>query len=376
MKVAYLLGSLNRGGTETLVLNVFKNLKNNQFDAIGFYRKTGLLEDELLNTNVPMIHIPDKRNYFIYLKKLRSEILKNKVTIIHAQQPLDAFNASIVCIGKKIPVVLTLHGYDFRQTLVSKIILKLILPLTNKNFYVSETQKNYYTKKYKLSVKNQIVVYNGVPFSDFNKINLSDKKNNLIRNELNIDKNHLLLGCVGNFNEVRDQIVICKFLRVLKEKISDFHFIFIGGKVNYAPDLFDNCVQYCESNDLKKNVSFLGSRSDVFDILPQLDSFIYATNHDTFGIAVIEAMSAKIPVFVNDWGVMNEVTDNGQYATLYKTKDENDLLLKFMLFLQNKSPFIQKAKSASEYVKTKFSIHKHIENLFYEYELLINNNSK
>lgn len=39
MKVAYLFGSLNRGGTETLLLDICQNLKKTDFDAIGIYRK-------------------------------------------------------------------------------------------------------------------------------------------------------------------------------------------------------------------------------------------------------------------------------------------------------------------------------------------------
>jgi hypothetical protein len=35
MKIAYLLGSLNRGGMETLMLDVFKNADKADFDFIG-----------------------------------------------------------------------------------------------------------------------------------------------------------------------------------------------------------------------------------------------------------------------------------------------------------------------------------------------------
>jgi len=102
------------------------------------------------------------------------------------------------------------------------------------------------------------------------------------------------------------------------------------------PHLYDDCVNYCKQNGLEYKVLFLGSRTDIPQILDQLDAFVYATDHDTFGIAVVEAMAVGVPVFVNDWEVMKEITVDGKYATLYKTKDEKDLLREFMLFLQNK----------------------------------------
>jgi len=41
MKVSYLLGSLNRGGTETLTLDVFRKAATNGLELIGIYRKKG-----------------------------------------------------------------------------------------------------------------------------------------------------------------------------------------------------------------------------------------------------------------------------------------------------------------------------------------------
>jgi glycosyltransferase involved in cell wall biosynthesis len=127
--------------------------------------------------------------------------------------------------------------------------------------------------------------------------------------------------------------------------------------------LYNDCVKYCRQNNLLENVSFLGSRDDVPGILSQLDAFVYATDHDTFGIGVVEAMAVGIPVFVNDWMVMSEITDDGKYATLYKTKDEQDLLRHFLLFLQDKTNYLTKAANASSFVRQKYSIEKYIEKL-------------
>ena len=51
MKVVYLLGSLNRGGTETLMLDVFRNAVRCGLDAVCIYRKGGVCEDDLLGTS-------------------------------------------------------------------------------------------------------------------------------------------------------------------------------------------------------------------------------------------------------------------------------------------------------------------------------------
>jgi glycosyltransferase involved in cell wall biosynthesis len=367
-KIAYLLGSLNRGGTETLVLDVFRNAKNNKLAAIGVYRKTGVFEKEFKESRVEMIQLSVGKNPIAYLLGLRKLLIKNKMGIAHAQQPIDALYAWLACMGTGIRVLLTFHGYDFANNLRSNKILRFIIKRTDINIFVSDTQRKYYQEKYGLNIEKQKVVYNGISFDKLDVVNRSEGLTSSqaftnLRTELQLSSDALLLGAVGNFNDVRDQLTTCRFLKQLYELKVNFHFVFVGKKIEGTPELYTNCVRYCQDNGLSKVVSFLGSRNDVPQILNELDAFVYSTDHDTFGIAVVEAMAVGIPVFVNDWGVMNEITDGGKYATLYKTKDEQDLLRQFMLFLQYRQEYEEKAKKAAAYVLQKYNIENHISKL-------------
>ena len=379
MKIAYLFGSLNRGGTETLLLDVFRNAEKYKLDAIGFYRKSGTLETDFLETGIKMYRIPTGKNPIAYIFRLRNKLLANNIDIIHAQQPIDALYAKIASIGTTIKVVLTFHGYDFNEDKLSLKILKYIITNSRDNIYVSEFQRKYYIDKYHLNPDFQHVVYNGISFDklDDESIlqNASDQTRNKLRTKLKLSQSTILLGSVGNFVSGRDQLTLCRYLKLLNDHHIDFHFVFVGKKVDSVSQLYDNCYSFCKQNKLLDNITFLGSCNNVPEILHQLDTFLYATDHDTFGIAVVEALAVGIPVFVNDWGVMSEITVNGKYATLYKTKDETDLLQKFMLFLQYKPVYQEKANEASRFVRDKFSIEKHIDNLKRVYQQVINHSS-
>lgn len=359
MKVAYLLGSLNRGGTETLLLDICQNLKKTDFDATGIYRKGGVLEKDFLQSGIPFSILTPGKNILKYLWNLRKMILKNQVEVIHAQQPLDALYARIACMGMKVKLVLTFHGFDFNS---SSAFTRYIIRRTDRNIFVSHYQKEYYIRKYRLNPEKQTVVYNGINFSKFENFYNQNINHNL-RKELKINDSTLLMGMVGNFNDGRDQMTVCCFLKLLNEQAVDFHFVFVGKRVENSAQRYDSCVSFCQNNNLSQRVTFAGVRSDVPSILTQLDAFIYSTEHDTFGIAVVEAIASGIPVFVNDWEVLNEITEEGNLAVIYKTKDENDLLEKFMLFLQQRDEYVRKAKENAEIVREKYSIQKHIENL-------------
>ncbi len=359
MKIAYMLGSLNRGGTETLLLDYFQHSTQAEFPFIGIYRKEGQLSDAFQNTAVPLFKLfPEHRLDIRYLFKLRKLIKQQSITTIHAQQPLDALYARLACLGMRAKTVLTLHGYDVDLSKMDASILRLAMRAADVTICVSNTQKVHYQQKYSLASNKTRTLYNGISFEKIDKAKVTD-----IRQELHLPKEVMLLGSVGNFVPGRDQMTLCRFLKRLHEENVDFRFLFMGAKSKTEPERFEECVRFCAENNLGSNVFFLGSREDVPSILKQLDAFLYASDHDTFGIAVIEAMASSVPVFVNDWEVMREITDDGCYASIYKTKQEGDLWREFNEFLSNPEFHKRKAAQAAVWVRRQYSIQSHLKQL-------------
>lgn len=369
MKIAYLLGSLNRGGTETLLLDCFRNSEDCDFPFIGIYRKDGVLTEDFGKTKVPLFHLaPQSKTDIGYLFRLRKTLLHEKITIVHAQQPLDAIFAYFACCGTGIKIALTFHGYDIGMSRLEKQMIRWIIRRTDRNIFVSNAQREYYKAHYHFLLSKSSIVHNGIAFE---KLEINEPSTSL-RNELQLKDSTLLLGSVGNFGDVRDQLTICKFLKLLADKDIDFHFLFIGRKNSNEAWRYDQCVDFCKENHLEEKVSFLGSRTDVPQVLRQLDAFVYATDHDSFGIAVIEAIASCLPVFVNDWDVMTEITENGKYAHLYKTKDPADLLSKFSLFIEHREQYKTDATSAALWAKEEYNINKHLQQLKDSYQLTAN----
>ncbi|MBP1639443.1 MAG: glycosyltransferase [Bacteroidetes bacterium] len=364
LKIAYLLGSLNRGGTETLLLDCFRNGDDADFPFIGIYRKDGVLTEDFKQTKVPLFHfVPQSKTDIGYLFRLRKLLMQEKITIVHAQQPLDALFAYFACYGTGIKIALTFHGYDMGMTKIEKALIRRIIRRTDLNIFVSNAQREYYQLHYLFPLSKSAIVHNGIAFDKME----NKAQSTSIRNELQLSESALLFGSVGNFGDVRDQLTICKFIKLLAATGLDFHFVFVGRKNPAEAWRYDQCVDFCKGNRLDNRVHFLGSRTDVPAILHQLDAFLYATNHDSFGIAVLEAVASGIPVFVNDWNVMKEITEGGKYAHLYNTKDSQDLLREFELYLNNKEQYQTNAATAALWAKKQYSIQQHLQQLKSKY---------
>jgi L-malate glycosyltransferase len=367
MKIAYLLGSLNPGGSETLVLDILKNTGNSGLNIFCIHRKKGSLYESFRQTGASLLEVRPKNRFDIfYLFRLRRILKNQKTELIHAHLMIDAFVAVIVTFGLGIKVILTLHGHLSPGNRLTYQFFSFVLKNVDASVFVSQSQFNYHLKKFPgIDVDKCHVIYNGIDFSKFDQRSDHD-----IKKEFNIPGESLLIGSVGNFTSGRDQLTICRFLGLLfNEAGINFRFLFVGSRNEREGWLYDECVEFCKENKFDDRVIFAGLRNDVPEILHQLDAFVYSTVNDTFGIAVIEAIQSGIPVFVNDSEVMQEITGNGKLAILYCTKNEQDLLQKFLLFLNQVSLYRTKAMNSAGLVREKYSIQNHINGLIRLYDV-------
>lgn len=369
MKIAYFIGSLNRGGLENLVLDVCRQHDDAQYQMICVYRHGGNMTVNFQQSGVPLIHVDKEHGILRHLWNLRKVLLCENVDIVHSQSAIGTILLAFALIGTRIKIITSFHGNLFADASWWK--RELVYKVSKKIICVSEYQKDYYEQKWHLPKKNKLqVVYNGI---DFSKIERAQAHSVLK------EKKRCQLAMVGNFIKGRSQVIIVKAVKFLKEiGNADFDLFFIGRRDELETWRYDNCVQYCEEHHLD-NIHFLGSRGDVPELLKTMDGFVYSTEHDTFGIAVIEAIAAGLPIVVNDWPVMKEVCNIGlpkdnNAIRFFKTDDVEDCAKVISALLQDlnnsKSLLSTYCNTAANAVKQKYSIQKHIENVYNIYVTL------
>lgn len=363
MKIALFLGALNQGGLESLMLDICKRYESLPFDMICVYRKEGNYSEVFHNTGARLIKIQNNCS-LLYLIKLRKLVAKEKIDIIHAQTPSNALVSILCSLGTKVRIVTTFHGFSFAES--SKIYRWIVYKYSQKIVCVSEYEKQYYVNAWKLSQKNKIVViYNGIDFNKFQSNSVINDPNPFV----SISKHKMRLVMVGNFVKGRSPMVVIRAIHILKERgIDNFDFFFVGRRVMNDAGRYDECVKYCEEHSLD-NVHFLGGRTDVPGLLKQMDGFVYSSDHDTFGIAVIEALASGLPVIVNDWPVMKEicgVRGENEFPTLpsfFKTGNSEMCADKIKEFLSHRDSYVQQMIEISIDIQKKYSIQNHIHKL-------------
>ncbi len=79
-------------------------------------------------------------------------------------------------------------------------------------------------------------------------------------------------------------------------------------------------------------------------------------------------MASALPVVVNDWEVMKEITGQGKYASLYETGNVEDCLSKILALNQKKVADADCLKEdetrISKEIREMYSIENHIRGLY------------
>jgi glycosyltransferase involved in cell wall biosynthesis len=194
-----------------------------------------------------------------------------------------------------------------------------------------------------------------------------------LRAELKLAGNDLLLGMVGNFyaDARKDQLTICRALPAVFRRAPHAHFAFAGGHAgDGATRIHQACVDYCREQGIADRVHFLGKRADVADVLRALDIFVFSSRKDTFGVAVVEAMLRGVPAVVSDIGALLEVTGGGQFASVFRTGDADDLARRLVELIEDRERRARLAEGARGWAAAEFGIETHIANLLKLYKSL------
>lgn len=247
--------------------------------------------------------------------------------------------------GKQIPVITTLHGTDItlvgRDTTYSPVVTFSMnesdaLTAVSENLR-AETYKNFRIEK------DIAVIHNFVDVKRFHK-----KPVDAFR-KLIAPQGEKIIVHASNFRKVkRVEDVIAAFLLINKQMPSVL--LLLGDGPERTP--IEASARQCESHNA---IKFLGKQEQMEDILPIADLFLLTSEYESFGLAALEAMAARVPVISTNAGGLPEININGYCGYMSEVGDVKDMSEKAMAIMKDSATHEQFRNNALEQAK-KFDI--------------------
>ncbi len=202
------------------------------------------------------------------------------------------------------------------------------------------------------------VVYPGVELSRFDPSKLPCP--NEAKQRLGLP-NGLLIGMVGRLQRWKGMHVLVEALPEILRSYPDAHVVLVGGEHAQEPDYPTFLQKRIRVLGLTDKVTLAGLQSNVPLWMQALDIVVHASDHEPFGIVVIEAMALGKPVVAGNAAGPAEIIADGIDGLLTPYGDAHALAGAILRFADDPHFACQIGKAARRRAQ-EFSTRRYAEN--------------
>lgn len=179
--------------------------------------------------------------------------------------------------------------------------------------------------------------------------------------ERNALKDRTVITSVSRLSPRKGHKYLFEALSLIRNELKNVEVRIVGDGV--MRDELEN-----QARDMQlDNVSFLGSRNDISELLSQSDIFVHPTTSDTLPISFIEAMFSGQAILTTNCGGIPEIIQDNFSGLLAEPANSEHLAEKLLLLLDDttlRARLADNAKAFAERHLTVASMSKKIEEIY------------
>ncbi len=316
-RVLQVIGSLNAGGMEKMILNYYKNIDKEkiQFDFLIFTKGKNLYEDGVKKMGANVYKItPRRENPIKNLRELNDFFKNHPYDIVHIHQGITNLLPLKMAYKYKIQKrIVHNHGVNRK--------VRFLLYLYNEIYVKNIIQKcatDYFTcsKEVLNQLYNKEIIKNNKYFLCTNSIVIEDflyneEKRNEVRKKLKIE-DKLVIGHVGTFTKPKNHKFLLKVFKEINEKYENAVLLLAG-----AGKLEEAIRRQAKKENIENKIIFLGQIKNVNEIMQAMDLFIFPSKFEGLPVTLIEAQANGLKILASN-KITKEVklTENLEFVSL------------------------------------------------------------
>ncbi len=330
LKILHLTTHLNVGGITSYIQGVGQELMKRGHE-VTVLSSGGEREDMFAAKGFRVFSLPIKtKNEFslkilFALPKVIRLVKHEKFDLIHAHTRVTQVLASLVSRFTGVPYMTTAHGYykpRFGRRLLGCWGKRVVA--------ISPLVAEELEKAHKVSKSKIRVVFNAIDIEEYRR-RILEKNSTEIRRDFGLNERTFIIGAVGRLVKDKGHEYLIEAVGKLKKKYEDVFLIIVGdGREN------DRLRKLIKKLKLEACVRLVPSEQDITRILSILDVFAHpATFREGFGLVLLEAMVAKIPVVASNIWAINSIIRNHVNGFLVEPKSANQIADAVSFIIEN-----------------------------------------
>ena len=307
-KILMFTRTMALGGTENVVLQMCRILQP-KVDKIIVCSCGGVNEQKLQEMGIAHYTIADMENKSpkTILKIFRDVwgiIRKEGITVVHTHHRMAAFYARILKFLCPITTVNTSHG-----SLTDKRFLTRFSLSGSNLIACGKGVKQNLIDAYGINGARVTVIRNAV--EEFNGKLIPDERLQKLHQE-----GYILVGCVGRLSEEKGVEYFIRSYPAVMQAGHKVRYVIVGD----GPDM-EKLQDLTRQLDIYDDVLFMGYRSDVQNVMAQLDFFVISSLTEGLPLTPLEVFSLGKTIIGTNISGTSEIIDHQKNGLLVPTRD-------------------------------------------------------
>ena len=329
--ILFLQSSSEGYGSGKIILQVLRFYQNQGFSPVVVLTNEGSIQEELKALNIPSYvqNLGILRRKYVNPGGFFNRVQKNLkayrfLNQLHRKYSFELVysNTLAVIVGsiwakrKKLPHIWHIHEILPGPAPLVKLLARMLDSSTPRPIAVSQAVADHWQPE--LQYAKIQVIPNGIPYEDF----LQAKGD--LKPELKLDEETILIGMIGRINPGKGQLFFLELAEKIVKKYPQAHFLLVGDPFPGYESILEEMGEEIRLKKLETNVSYLGFRKDIPEVMASLDIFVLpSVLPDSFPTVILEAMAAGKPVVATQSGGASEMVLEGKTGFLIPIKDVN-----------------------------------------------------
>ena len=311
IKILYIITSLGIGGAEKLLLYYLKKLDRQKYSLyVCCFREKpdDLIEEMSMYSQVINLKIKNKFNPFVILDIIKL-IKKIDPDVIHTHLFQPRVYATIAHLFYNRSILITQkHSIVNPKKHNIFILFELLsIRMNKKVIAISE------------SVKKSLVKYEFVPANKIfvlpNCIDIQLFSRAAIRVPIK-NKNNIVIGVVGRLEKVKGINYLLMAMKIILSKFPEARLEIIGDGSQTGV-----LIELSKNLGISNSIKFFGKFTNVIPFYSKMDIFVLPSILEGFGIVLLEAMAAGVPIIASDVNGIKEVIVDKESGILIPPKN-------------------------------------------------------
>lgn len=335
--------TMDLGGTENVVLQlceIFKPLVNNIVACSCGGENVECLEKMgIKHYLIPDIEDKSPSVMLKTAKQLRKIVRDENITVIHTHHRMAAFYVAALRLYKKCSFINTSHNTFYDKKFLTRFAYKHA-ELIACGSMVKKNLVDFFS----IPDEKVTVIRNAI--APFDGLVVKDETIEKLRRE----------GCfiVGNIGRLSEQKGMEYYIQALPEVLKKHpktHFLIIG-----AGELENSLKEQARQLKFENNLHFLGYRSDIQNLISQLDLVVLSSLWEGLPLAPIEAFSVGKTVVATAVDGTVEIVEDGKSGRLIEPKKPEQIAENVIWMIEHPEEKKLMEQEAKKHYEQEFSI--------------------